>query len=310
MHEEPGKDSTNGAERILAERHAERALDRQAGLLVKVCRIAHERGTTEGLDHPYAAHNLSPALIDTFEQVRIRRAGHHLLFHLIGMNHHRHGLVGVEFDARVPICQAGERFLCVFEAALANEPPGRLGREPDADNQRDRPDPLQGKGDLVAPLVVASEHGAQHARGDELANDPAQVDIGRQVGAKMSRAHLGCVGGRQGLEDAPRDTDENLSDEQLDQALGEEDDEDEADAGSQGADQGLAVSEAVGDDTVGEEAEDLTGQHTVGEARLPGSRELVAAVGLGDAKVALERGIGKETGQEGIVEAFHDDTGR
>lgn len=230
------------------------------------------------------------------------------LFHLVGVDHHGNRLVGVEGFRAVSGSQSLERFLGLVDAALANKPPGRLGSEPDSDHQGNRPHPLEGKGNLVSPLVVAGNHGSEHGGGNELAKDPAEVDIGGEVGSEMGRADLGGIGGGQSLEDTPRDADEDLADQELDQRLGEEDDEDEADAAAKGANEGLAIAESVCDDAVDEETQDLAAESSVGETGLPGGSELVAAVGLQLTKLLLERRVGEEVVEEDNVEALHDDT--
>lgn len=242
------------------------------------------------------------------QRIGVGCTGLGLLFHLVGVDHHGNRLVGVEGFLTVSDSQSLERLLGLVDAALANKPPGRLGGEPDSDYQGNRPHPLQGKGNLVSPLVVACNHASEHARGNELTKDPAEVDVGGEVGSEMSRADLRGIGGGQSLEDTPRDADQDLADQELDQSLGEEDDEDEADAAAKCANERLAIAESICDDAVDEETQDLAAQSPVGETRLPRSSELVAAVGLQLAKLLLERRVGEEVVEEDNVEALHDDT--
>ncbi|KAI6767711.1 hypothetical protein HG530_005720 [Fusarium avenaceum] len=159
-----------------------------------------------------------------------------LLLHLVGVNHHGNGLVGVEVAGAVAGGKALERDLGILEATLADEPPRGLGGKVNSDDERDGPHPLKCKGDLVSPHVIASDHGTEDTRGDELAEDPAEVDVGGQVGSEVGRADFRGVGGGEGLEDSPGNTDEDLSNEELNKRLREEDDEDEADASNESAD--------------------------------------------------------------------------
>ncbi|KND92517.1 hypothetical protein TOPH_02779 [Tolypocladium ophioglossoides CBS 100239] len=105
-HEEPGRHGPDRAESILAEGHAERVIDRHAGLLVKVRRVTHKGRATERLDHPRHAHNLGAAKVDALEQGQVRGARFNLPLHLVCVHHHRHRLVGLEVDTGVAGRQA------------------------------------------------------------------------------------------------------------------------------------------------------------------------------------------------------------
>lgn len=61
-----------------------------------------------------------------------------------------------------------QRGLCVCEAACADEPPGGLWAEPDRDEERDGPDPLDGEGDLISPLRVVVDEALQDGGGEGL----------------------------------------------------------------------------------------------------------------------------------------------
>ncbi|KAI6747843.1 hypothetical protein HG531_008385 [Fusarium graminearum] len=270
-HEEPGKDSTNSTDGVLTKRHGETVLNSHASHLVEV-------GT-----------------------------GLSFLLHLVGVNHHGNRLVGLELGLGVAGGKSLQGNLGLFDAALSDEPPGRLGGEVDADDERNGPHPLQSKGDLVTPLVVAGDHGAEDTRGDKLSQNPAEVDVGCQIGAEVGRADFRGVGSGKSLEDTPGNTDKDLSNEKLNQSLGEEDDEDEADASNESTDESLAVSKAIGNDTVDEETENLTTKSTVGETRLPSSCQLISTIRLLDTKLALEGRIGKEVVEKNNVKTLHDD---
>lgn len=125
----------------------------------------------------------------------------------------------------------------------------------------------------------------------------------------MCGADFGGVGDSQGLEDTPWNTNEHLSDQELDKCLGEEDDEDESRDANKATNHGLAVSESLGNDTVEEQTGDLTNKRAVAETSLPRRSQLIAAVGLDFTKLALENVVGVEVADEGLVETLHDDGG-
>lgn len=62
-----------------------------------------------------------------------------------------------------------------------------------------------------------------------MAEDPAEIDVGGEVGAKCDWSHFGGVSGGDGLEDAPGKTAEDFAGEQHLDVDGKEGDEDEAD---------------------------------------------------------------------------------
>jgi hypothetical protein len=305
-HEEPGKDSTDSTNGVLAERHGETVLDSHAGLLIEVGRITHKGSTAESLDHPGDTDNLSSTKTNALEEIQVRSTRLSFLFHLVGVNHHGDGLIGSEVDIAVADGETLERSLGLFDAAATDEPPGRFGSKVDSDDERNRPHPLQSKGNLVPELIIAGDHGTENTRGDELAENPAEVDVGSEISAEVGRADLRGVGGGEGLEDTPGNTDKDLSNEKLNQRLGEEDDEDEANAANESTDQGLAITEAISDDTVEEKTDDLTAESSVGETRLPSSCQLIRAVRLLNSKLLLERGIGEEVVEEDNIESLHN----
>lgn len=78
------------------------------------------------------------------------------------------------------------------------------------------------------PLILPALQRNKNAAGDELADDPAQVDVAGEVVAQGHGADLGRVRDGHGLEDAPGHALEQLADEEDGQAVGEEGEEDEA----------------------------------------------------------------------------------
>lgn len=121
------------------------------------------------------------------------------------------------------------------------------------------------------------------------------------MASKGNRTHLRGVGNGQCLENTPRQTAENLGDQQgLDVLRGEEDG-DEAGEANKGGDDGPAVAETLRDVAVDEEADDFADGDAVGEAGLPGGRDFVGSVGLELAEFLVELGEGEEVGDEGDV---------
>lgn len=161
------------------------------------------------------------------------------------MDHHGDGLVRVKVGVVGGGGQTLQGLLGVFVAALADQPPRRLGSKGNQDKQRHGPHPLQAVRDAICPLVVAVEHGEQDANANLLAETPAKVDIGGQVAAQSNRADLGGVGDGQSLEDAPGDAAEDLGSQQsLDVGRGEEQG-DECGNEEEAAEHRLAVSDAL-----------------------------------------------------------------
>lgn len=94
--------------------------------------------------------------------------------------------------------------LCILKSTMANEPPGRLRTKNASYQDRNRPDPLNGKGNLPTPLGVAQVVDAsKNTAADELAKDPAEVDVRGQVASQDDRHDFGSVGRCDGLEDTP-----------------------------------------------------------------------------------------------------------
>ena len=328
-HEEPGAEDADHVDAVLAHGEGVGLGGVQAGLLQEVGRVVGEGVAAEVLDGPDHADDLGAAQVGALEAVEVAGTPRDLLLEGGRVDHHGDGLVGVEVGLAVEAGQAQEGALGVLDPALPHQPPRRLGGEEDADEQRDGPHPLQGVGDAVGPLVVALQHGLDDADADELAEAPAEVDVGGEVAAQGDGADLGGVGDGEGLEDAPRDAGEDLGGQQgLDVLRGEEDggpggDEDEA-----GHD-GVSVAEALRDVAVDEEADDLADVGAVAEAGLPlrGSAtglvsfrkgfedtyprgHLVGAVRHAFAVLAVEGREGVEVGDEADVVALHGDAGR
>lgn len=109
---------------------------------------------------------------------------------LVGAHHHGDRVFRVDFA--VPFLDTSHHLGGFVELAGADEEPRGFGRVLDENDEGDGPDPLDGKGDLVCPFVGASGHGFEHAGGDELANDPAEVDVG--LCCELANGCQGCWG--------------------------------------------------------------------------------------------------------------------
>lgn len=257
-HQAPCAKDADHVDGVLAQGKRVRVMRGQAGLLEEVGGVVGEGVAAEVLDGPGHAHNLGAAAVDALEAVPVGGAGGDLLLERGGVDHHGHGLVGVKVGLAVQAGQAQQRLLGLLGLAAADQPPGRLGRKVDGDEERQGPHPLQAVRDAVCPLVVALQHGVDDADANLLAEAPAEVDVGGQVAAQGDGAHFRGVRDSDGLEDAPGDAAQDLGDQQrLDVGRGEEDgreggDQDEA------AHDGFAVAKSLGDEAVDEEADDFT----------------------------------------------------
>lgn len=197
LHQEPREDCAESAESVLGQGHGECVLLGHAGLLVEVCRISHECRAAKSLDGPCDTDNLGAAKIGALEAVDVACSALRCLLKLVGVDHHGDSLVGVEVLLLVAAGEADERLLGVVEALLADEPPGRLRGEEDADDEGDGPHPLKGKGNLVSPLVGTADDTSKNTAGNELTNNPAEVDVGslnRELVISPKRDLVGILG--------------------------------------------------------------------------------------------------------------------
>lgn len=156
-HQEPGEHGADGAEGVLAHGKVEGVGGVEPGLFVELHRVAHQAGAAQGLGHPDHGGDFGAAEIGLAQAVEIAGSDGGFLFEFIGVHHHGDGLGRVEIGV-ASAGKAAESAFGVLEAAVADEPPGGLGREEDADHEGDGPHPLQGKGNSVAPLVGIAEH--------------------------------------------------------------------------------------------------------------------------------------------------------
>lgn len=185
---EQGADKADAVE---ANAHVECLDAVQADLLKEVGGEA-DGVAAEILDDEEQNANLHAAAVGSLEAVRVRGSDLHLPLQHVRLDHHGQRLLGI--DARVPLDELLQRLLGLVHLILSDEPPRRLWREGQPDQQNDGPRPLKSKGDAVRPLIGALDEAAGDARLDELAHDVAQVDVAGQETSQAQRQHLRCVG--------------------------------------------------------------------------------------------------------------------
>ena len=179
-----------------------------------------------------------------------------LLLELVGGHHHLNVRINVKLDTAVSAQHLLHRGPRLLETTMTNEPPGGLGREEGNHNDRNRPDPLQGKRDTVPPLALNVHQPLEDTRRQQDADDPAHVDPRGHVVAQVGRADVGGVGDGECLEDAPGDTLDDTRGEEHGQTGGEEGDEDGADEEDHEDNHGFLVADPFGDEAVDDEADD------------------------------------------------------
>lgn len=270
-HETPCSQNTNDVDRVLAHSESVRVVLCQTSLFQEVCRIVGERVATEVLNRPNHTDNLRPAQITTLEAVQVRSTSCDLLLESSGVHHHANRLVGVEVEvvAGFLACKSQQCFLGVLDAALADEPPRRLGGEPNTNEKGQGPHPLQTVRDTVGPFVGAVEHVVDDCNAEKLTNAPASVDVSGEVPTETDRADFGGVTDGDGLEDTPGDTAHDLSCQKGLDVLGSEEEGNEAGQPDKRGQKGPTVAKALGNPTVDEETNDLTTVGSVTQTSLP-----------------------------------------
>ena len=99
--------------------------------------------------------------------------------------------------------------------------------------------------------------------------------ISCKITSELHRADFRSVHRCESLEDTPRDTQQDLASQQGLYVLGEERYEDESRQRYQRSEHRDSVAIFFGDDTVEEQADDLSNSSTVGQSRLPGCRDRI-----------------------------------
>lgn len=81
-----------------------------------------------------------------------------------------------------------------------------LGCKDQSGQNGNRPHPLDTEGNPVRPLVITAHRTLVDGGGEELANDPAHVDKGGEIGPQHNRRDFRSICGRDTLEGSPRDS--------------------------------------------------------------------------------------------------------
>lgn len=171
-------------------------------------------------------------------------SGRVLNLHLVGSLEKLNLGVGVE--GNITLCdECKDGSLGVFISLLANKPPGRLGGKESTEHDERRPSPLESKGDSVGPVTSHCAESSENASTDELTDDPAQVDIGCQVWTEDNGSDVRGIGEGEGLEDTPRETEEDVSGQEDVEVGCKEGEEDKTDHEHLGSHHSLLVTESI-----------------------------------------------------------------
>jgi hypothetical protein len=110
----------------------------------------------------------------------------------ISMNHKRDGIVDIKSGIGA-VRKTTEIALSFFNFVLSHAPPRGFRCKKTSDNQRNRPESLDSKGNPICPLISPRENRPQDARADKLAKHPAQVHVGGEIGTEGEWAQAYAV---------------------------------------------------------------------------------------------------------------------
>lgn len=279
-HEEPRDDDTDCSNSILHNGKSERAVGGEAGTLVELDRVTHEHTSTSCLSDVCYGCDLSSSQIGPHEAVPVvgtRRGG---LFKLVcGVDHGDLG-VGIKLETGLGADKLKNSLLGICMTTLTDQPPWRLWGKESSKNDERRPDPLDGEGDTVGPFGVHVEESTEDTGRDQLTNNPAEVDIGREVWSKNDGGNIRSIGQGESLENTPRDTEQDLAGKDHLDVLGKEDDEDEGNHEHLGEDHGLLVANGIRHPAVEIETDDLAAHASDLDVCLPVRRDDLAALAI------------------------------
>jgi len=238
----------------------------------------HEPRTTEGLDDPNERDDFSSAEISALEALPVGSSSSCLNFELVGVDHHGYAILDTEacLFSVLGGGQFAESILGGFDIALSYVPPWRFGSEENTDEEGNGPHPLDSKGDSVRPLVGSLQERSQNSSGNKLPENPAEIDVSSEVGTECDGADFRGIGSRHGLEDSPRNTLQDITDEEGLKVLCEERDEDESNHHGERGHHSVAVTDSVDNDTSSVETKNFSHESTIREAGLPFRGDLVA----------------------------------
>ena len=169
----------------------------------------HGARAAEGLNCPDESDDFCTTEIHAFETVPVVGSREVFFLELVGVNHHRDSGIRIEVGL-ASRSQTQQLLLRVVITAFSDKPPWTFWSQRDTNDQRHRPDPLQGIRQPEANVAGLAADAFQDGRREELSNNPAEVDIGRKVRAKRYRTNFGCIRCRKRLESSPRDSAEDL----------------------------------------------------------------------------------------------------
>lgn len=252
------------------------------------------------------AGDLGSAAIGPAEGIPQLHAVLFLDLKLVGVDHH--GERCVDLAVVVRFAQSFQRLLGVLDAIGPDKVPGTLWCHPRRNEERDWPDPLHCKGDLVTPLGRVVHQTLENTGRDELADAPAKIDVRCEISSDSQGRDFGGVTRPRRRKDSPWYTTQKLAHKHNLDRGSEKDDEDEAGQENQGNHEHPTMTPSGCSPSVQQSANDVGESPKAIELLLPVGGDLVSAF-LVEIFTVLEpeRGISKEGAEQRHIIALHDD---
>ena len=153
--------------------HVERLFCRKPRKLKEICAVVNQVDAAQDLGAVDSDRDLGAAKVDAPETVPICASHFQLLLQAVGLDNGSQGALNVGLVGGECAQNTGGFFV----ATLANKPPGAL-RDPKQSRENDEtPEPLQGKGYGVSPMISEPAGACTNAVAEELADDEAKIDI-------------------------------------------------------------------------------------------------------------------------------------
>lgn len=172
-HEAPGEDCAAETEGGLSDGEIVGGIDIEASALVELGGVAHKGCAAEGLCQPAHGRYFGPTKISSTEAVPVVASCGLLHFKLVCGFHHGDLLVDIESYACIAGCERQHGLFCFIETTMSDQPPWRFRTKVGTNHDWNWPNPLNRKGDTIAPLGVKAKHASQYTRRDQLPDDPA-----------------------------------------------------------------------------------------------------------------------------------------
>lgn len=185
-----------------AEGELERVGCRHAGLLEEVRLVALDDKPDEGLGAERERADLRAAAVNAAQHVGVGSAEVEVALEADGVLDKRDRLLVVDGLGR----EASHGRDGVVDPSPADKPPGGLGAEDGADNERDRPHPLQSERNAPPPLALVVQQACLHPGADQVPDDPAEVDVRRAVVADSGGHDFDSVGWGNDVQHTPWQT--------------------------------------------------------------------------------------------------------